>query len=277
MIYLEHTPVKPLNRFIESIWYCRADDLNSSNLTIPLVNHELVINFSENYRLTKADESSFRLENPMAWINGLQSNAYYSRSAGKHEMIGVLFKPTGLRAFTRFSSREFANDFVDPELIFGKPFLVVVERIREASEILEKILLVESFFIDQLKEGSSPSYLSDSVRRLSEAFAVKGSVKALCNEISITNKSLISTFNKYVGINPRKYSHLNVVNRAISMLSREPHQSLTSLTYELDFFDQAHFTKMFKSVTSLTPSQYSALVSENKVELGSPNFITLKG
>jgi len=277
MIYIEHFPTKKLSHLIEKIWYCRADEVSSVNLTIPLLNHELVFNFSQNYRVRKANEEHFRLENPLTWLNGLQSEAYYAYSNGRHEMIGILFTPMGLRAFTKFDSRDFADDFIDPVLIFGKSFQTLGVRIQETSNVKNKLLLIENFFTGQMNETRLPPYLVPSMQRLSTSFGSRGCVAHVCDQVSVTNKSLIAAFNKYVGINPTRFARLQTVNRAIKRLSREPMQSLTGLTYDLEFYDQPHFSNLFKLVTSLTPSQYAAMVIGRKVELDSPNFVTLQG
>ena len=246
-------------------------------MTVPLVNHELVINFSEDYSLTKLKDKEFTLKNPRAWINGLQSSACSSKSSGKHEMIGVLFTTTGLSSFTKIPLREFANKFIEPNMVFGKSFVSLVERLYETPKVKGKIDLVEGFFLERLHDSSYPRYLEESLFQLSNSFGDKGGVKRICEDMSITNKSLISAFNKYVGLSPIKYTHLQIVNKAISEIVSNPDQLLTSLTYDLNFFDQPHFNRLFKSYTSLTPTQYSSLVSNDQVETATPNFITTQG
>jgi AraC-like DNA-binding protein len=105
----------------------------------------------------------------------------------------------------------------------------------------------------------------------------KGSIASICNQAGISNKSLIKAFKKHIGMAPLKFAHLQAVNQAIGLLSKEPKQSFTKLAYGLNFYDQAHFTHVFKSITSLTPSEYAAYVVNKQTHLSSPNFISIAG
>lgn len=277
MTYLEHYPTNQLSHFIDKIWYCKADNLTATILAIPLPNHELVFNFSESYKVKKTGDTAFAIENPVAWINGLQSKAYFSYSKGKHEMLGVLFKANGLKAFLKCHSGDFLDNFIDANLVFGKPIQTLIQQIQNATLIADKISLTENFLLANLLELNCPKYLSYSINKVSEILVAKGSINNICNQISISNKSLIRAFKKYVGINPVKYSHLQAINNSLLLLSKEPKQSLTKLAYNLNFYDQSHFINLFKSVTSLTPSQYSTLVTNNQIDKTSPNFILIEG
>jgi len=100
------------------------------------------------------------------------------------------------------------------------------------------------------------------------------SVKDTCRQISISNKSLIKSYQKHIGITPIKYLQLQSINKALLHLSKDPKQSLTKLAYDLNFYDQAHFINSFKTITGITPTQYSNYVLNNKIDEGSPNFIS---
>ena len=277
MIYLEYFPQNELSRFVDKIWYCKADNLTRGNLTIPLPHHELVFNFSEDYKIRKAGENEFSIQNPVAWINGLQSKAYYSYSSGKHEMLGVLFKANGLRAFINFDAVELSQNFIHADLVFGNTLSKLIDQLQNTSAAGSKVLLAEKFLLNNLKDFTSPKYLSYSLQQLSGTIGAKGSISSICNTASVSNKSLIQAYRKHVGISPVKYSHLQALNKALILLANEPKQSLTKLAYSLNFFDQSHFNYVFKSLTSLIPSEYVAHIQNNNVDVNYPNFISLPG
>ncbi|MGB8192751.1 MAG: helix-turn-helix domain-containing protein [Chitinophagaceae bacterium] len=276
MTYTEYKPASQLSHCVEKIWYCRAENMHAVNLTIPLLHHELIFNFCDEYSVQKVNGGD-EISLPVAWINGLQSQAYYSYSSGRHEMLGVLFKPYGLKAFLKDPCHLLTDSFLDANLIFGNCFQYLVEEIQETGEVCQKVALVENFLTRRLADTPPPGYLLYSVQQLPNLFGTKGFVNELCKDISISNKSLITSFTKHIGINPVKFSHLQVINNAVQLLSEYPRQSLTSLGYTLKFYDQAHFIRLFKSVTSLTPSEYSAYVINRKTEPGSHNFISVQG
>jgi AraC-like DNA-binding protein len=276
MIYSEHYTSAPLSRFVEKIWYCKADTLINSCLTLPMPYHELVFNFSENYRIGPAGNQA-SVENSVAWISGLHSKPYYSFSSGRHEMLGILFKPDGLSAFQKYQAKEFCDKFTDASLVFGPTVNFFLEQVYGAQTLSEKIALTEKFLLKQLLPYHHPSYLGFTANRLKIAATTKGGIGQLCRQASVTNKSLIEAYKKHIGFRPARYAKLEKVNQALMLLAENPRQSLTSLAYELGFFDQSHFISSFKSFTTLTPRAYTSLILAGQVDPSAPNFISLQG
>lgn len=277
MTYFEQIPAAPLNNYIDKFWYCQADHLTNTTLTIPLLHHELIFNFSDHYSIARSAGSDVAIKNAAAWISGIQTSPVISKSAGKHEMLGVLFRPNGLKAFTKYYSSDFENNFIEPGLIFGKDFEPLLGQIQHAKGFATRVSLIQNYLVRNLKTEASPGYMDASFKLFHLPAAKRISVKEICNEISISNKSLIKSYQKHIGITPIKYLQLQSINKALEQIAKQPRQSLTKLAHELNFYDQAHFIHVFKTITSLTPRQYSDCVLNDYVEKASPNFISLKG
>ncbi len=275
MTYFEQKPTEQLSKYIDKFWYCHADSLTNSTLTIPLLHHELVFNFSDNYCISLKAGLDNILKNSKSWISGIQTRPIISKSEGKHEMMGVLFKPTGLKVFTKYYSSDFENNFIDATLIFDKSFNTLFEQLQNTKIAKAKISLIENYLIQNLNSDSLPQYLNASLNLFELATDKRISVKDTCNQILISNKCLIKSYQKYIGITPIKYLQLQSINKALLHLSKSPKQSLTKLAYDLNFYDQAHFIKLFKTTTNVTPTQYSDFVLKKRVDESSPNFISL--
>jgi AraC-like DNA-binding protein len=277
MTYFEQKPTEPLSKYIDKLWYCHAANFSNTTLTIPILHHELVFNFSDYYCLSRHGGHDNILRNPVSWISGIQTRAILSKCSGKHEMMGVLFKPNGLKAFTKYSSNDFENGFIDSSLVFNESFEDLLDQIQNTNVATTKLAVVENFLYKNLNLGDYPIYLRASLDLFELPNERRISIRDTCKQISITNKSLIKSFQKYIGITPSRYLKLQAVNKAMSHLTIDPQQSLTRLACDLNFYDQAHFAHVFKSTTSMTPTQYSACVIEKVVDKSSPNFISLPG
>jgi len=151
MTYFEQIPTGELSKYIDKFWYCQADDLTNSTLTIPFLHHELVLNFSDTYCLTRNAGLDNVLKNLKSWISGIQTQPIITKSSGKHEMIGVFFKPNGLRAFIKYHSSDFENCFIDATLIFDKSFPILLEQIQNTKIVQAKISLIENYLIKSFK------------------------------------------------------------------------------------------------------------------------------
>ena len=277
MIYSEHIPSLQLTQFVEKIWYCKAHSFASSSITIPFLHHELVFNFSDSYCIHKIGTPNDTLKNPRTWINGLHTKAYHTFCSGKHEMLGILFKPDGLKSFLPFHLQEFTEKTIDASLVFGNVINDVREQIQNARTVLEKIILLENFLLRNFSPSKQPPYLSYALEHLSNPGDSRVRITTLCKQLAISNKSLIHCFKKHIGVSPVTYIQLQLTNKALMRLSKNSAQSLTRLAYSLNFYDQSHFNHLFKSITTLTPSQYTAFVQTGQLDDSSPNFIQLKG
>lgn len=274
MNYIEYQPCPALNQWIEKIWYCHSGKLDSSVLTIPLLNHELVLNYSDHFLIHKRDQV---LHNPKGWINGLQTGSYTSISSGRHEMLGVLFKPDGLSSFLPHDSSVFLDHFVDPGDVMGNCFDELHGTIKTKPDPTGKLRILENWMLNNLNMRPKPAYLRHGMNSLTDYGGQRGEISRICKSLSISNKSLIHSFDRHVGAAPLLYAHLSGISKAIHSISRDPECNLTSLAHSLNYFDQSHFIGWFKHITSLTPSRYANLVAEGKVDQLSPHFISIMG
>lgn len=277
MTYYEQQPAKLLSKYIDKFWYCRTDDLTGTFLTIPFLHHELVFNFSDHYEVHDHQSKKTLIKNETSWINGIQTRPYITNSSGKHEMAGVLFKPNGLIAFTGFHAGEFKNNFFNASLIFTGHFRTLIDQMQNAITPSAKIALIEKFLIKKLFEQNSPQYVENAIQIFSQPSFEKPQVSEICRKLRISNKSLINSFDKFIGIGPAKYQMLQHINQALLKLAKDPDQSLTDLAYKLNFYDQAHFTNFFRNITTFSPSQYASLHRNKKADSDSLNFISLAG
>jgi AraC-like DNA-binding protein len=277
MLYYEHKPSGRLNKHVEKIWYCQAENHTINCVSVPLLNHELIINFSEEYNFQLTASESQKFYNPKSWISGIQDRPILTQSRGQHRMIGVLFSPDGLQAFTRLASKTFAQSFKDPRSIFGEDYSRLLSNLTSNTSMDSSISLVEEFLNKKLTVSASPKRVEAYLDHFLNVDSDLVSVRDACTDLSISNKSLVSSFSKYIGTTPLKFLHLVRINLAINRICADPQLSLTDLAYELNYADQSHFTNSFKSLVGISPSNYAKKVKNGIVEKSAPNFILGEG
>lgn len=72
---------------------------------------------------------------------------------------------------------------------------------------------------------------------------------------------------------PKKYVQLSLVNAAVAQIAAQPEMPLTEVAYDQGFYDQAHFIRIFKSFTGITPSKYKYAVQRGLTHATFPNVI----
>lgn len=108
-----------------------------------------------------------------------------------------------------------------------------------------------------------PSLRSTTNRSLEEACEY---VRARCNRplrlgevarhVFMNPCYLSRKFKQSLGISFSQYLHLVRIERAVARLQAEPGVSLKDLAFSLGFSSPSHFTRVFKRITGLTPTQY---------------------
>lgn len=169
----------------------------------------------------------------------------------------VLFQPFGFFGVTGIPSSKLINNFEDSYLIFGKEILELKERIQQSSSSIEVINLFNSFFTKKLKETNyaiNPYLIST----LKNAHKVKGNITVtkLCTQIGVKERKLQRLFSEQIGISPKKYIRNIKLHSFLGLLRKENHSSLTELSLEAGYYDQAHLIKEFKKTIGFNPSMY---------------------
>jgi AraC-like DNA-binding protein len=275
MNYIEYSPSHILAPYVDRLWYCHAETSNITQLTIPLVYHELVLNFSTDYKIADVATPHHYESLHRTWISGLRTTSYFSKSQGRHEMMGVLFRFDGLKSFIKIQSSEFSNGYLDASIIFGRHIDETMEKMDQEPSIDNKFKLLEKFLIQFFK----PHHMNDRYHSRSMSFKATiddyGHIRKLCNELGVSNKSLIENYKTHIGLSPSKFNHLLTINKAMHLIAKHPNCSLTQLAYDLNFYDQSHFIHIFKTMTHLTPKTFAQYVLDNKIDPITPNFISV--
>ncbi|RYD93461.1 MAG: AraC family transcriptional regulator [Sphingobacteriales bacterium] len=82
------------------------------------------------------------------------------------------------------------------------------------------------------------------------------SVDALSRSVCYSTKQLGRVSKQLFGLVPETLTSYKKFMEAVQAMHR-PHRSLTEIAYEAGFCDQAHFTRVFKSYSGLTPKEYN--------------------
>lgn len=194
---------------------------------------------------------------PETFLFGQISENHDFQIYGKTTIAIVLFQPFGFFGITGIHSSKYINDFEDSYLIFGKEILELKERLQLSSSSREVINYFNSFFIKKLNESNfvlNP-YLMNTLQL---AHQRKGNiaVNELCAQIGVKERKLQRLFSEQIGVSPKKYIRNIKLHSFLGLLKYKSHSSLTQLSLEAGYYDQAHLIKEFKKTVGFNPSTY---------------------
>jgi AraC-like DNA-binding protein len=81
-------------------------------------------------------------------------------------------------------------------------------------------------------------------------------IRDLASQIGITQKHLISQFEKVVGLRPKSFARISKFNKVLKVIEDRQQIEWASIASECGYYDQAHFIKEFHTFSGLNPSAY---------------------
>lgn len=209
-------------------------------------------------------ETDFIIQ-PRAFVVGQITEAFVIEPTGYVNCFATRFYPYGFANFVNTSVNDLANTETPLVALFGETNANALEqKIREASDTLERIQIVEGFLSGLLNQQTTIDHIVKSSIDL--LFATNGSLpihEVLKNDPS-KRRQLERKFIKQIGLSPKQLGKVIRLQSALSMMVNEKAESLSQIAYESEYYDQAHFIKDFKEFTGINPK---AFLTDEKMTL----------
>jgi len=194
------------------------------------------------------------------FLSGQQKNHYDIIINKEISLFSVVFQPEGLRQFFNLPVNQLFNLNVSLHDIDKKLYREIECRLSETVSFEMKVKMIELYFLGLLEknyrdyEFKRVQYMMNCVRKS------HGNVKIdfLASEACLGRKQFERVFSESVGAIPKQYLNTVRFQYAIYQKSRNNNLSITELAYECGYFDQAHLTNEFKTMSGLTPKQFFA-------------------
>lgn len=82
------------------------------------------------------------------------------------------------------------------------------------------------------------------------------SLESIANSFHFTSSYLTKIFKKYTGETPLKYIIDLKINKAKDLMEKEPSLSIKEISQVVGYYDQHYFSRIFKNVTGMNPTDY---------------------
>lgn len=191
-----------------------------------------------------------------AGITGITDSYRVFKNAANTGTILVYFTETGFARFTSLPVNELFDLSISLEHIFDKAVIKnTEEQLAAAMTDQQRVAIVEQLLLSQLRDIAADQLIDEAVRLIVQS---KGTVriKELNERLFISPSPFEKRFRKQVGTSPKKFASIVRFNALLDDLKQAT--SLTSLSYEHRFFDQAHFIKDFRQFAGETPDRFKA-------------------
>ncbi len=264
-----HIPTSSLSQSIDCFYLNLADQFETSLITYPMLNQELVFNLGECFEVKDLNDT-YSTKYLSSWISGLHTNPILTQTKGKHLSVGILFKPWGLYQIFGISPAALTNTAIDTQIIGNKLMKEFVHEQTENISLDSFLPSFENFMLQHFKPKEIKQEVIQTIHTIQSSQIQKGTMGKIAGELKISPKTFIHYFNQTVGVSPIQYLHLLQVNQAIQLITKCPTKSLTDIGLQVGFYDQSHFIKTFKKICNLSPNAFrnNSRKQVNSVQFG---------
>ncbi|HTM99061.1 MAG TPA: helix-turn-helix domain-containing protein [Pedobacter sp.] len=256
MDYQTFEPNSPINSFVKCYWTLAAapQDPPEKQRIVPDGCMEMIFHRGDHYRQYLQDGQI--IDQPHCFVFGQITKALEIEPTGVTSIFAVRFQPDGFTPFATLPLKQMENKAVSLWELFGDEGRELEIKILNAESTEARIVLIESFLLARLV---APELINRVIKSsVKTILKLKGqlSVSELSEKVNINRRQLERRFADTIGLSPKQLAKIIRLQITLNTMLNKDFESLTSLAYEGDYFDQAHFIKDFKEFTGVNPKKF---------------------
>ena len=254
-----HAPSPFLSDYVEAFWHVSGYVPYQRDKILPTEHIELIINLADHHRVYADVQDERFILNENAWICGLQRSYLVTEAMGRSELVGIRFKPAGLFPFLGMPVAELDDLIIELECVWGCWIEEIREQLFHCQSVAGRFAILEHSLRARYQQPDQKwhamqycaAYLSDPNHPLSIADLAEG--------MGYSQRHLIKQFRRVVGLTPKLFARINRFHRILQRAGRTRSPDWGDLAYQCGYYDQAHFSKDFRSFSGLNPQAYTQL------------------
>lgn len=258
--FKRYAPSMQLAPFVQCYWFIQSSTghhTQTSEYLHPDGGMSITFNFSDNLTIDDGSHDDVGL------LDGANTTTRVMHINGQFNAVGIRFLPAGARAFIGMPLNEIKSQLLSfnelPELGLQQ----LHHQLAEAKSHTYKINLIKNWLSKIIHQEQQASAVINGALQFLNHRHGNVTISTLANHFDINKRKLERLFNDQVGLTAKEYAQTRRIKQARLYLKQHPELSLTDIAYELGFYDQAHFIKLFKHVVGISPKSYQ-LKSQQK-------------
>jgi AraC-like DNA-binding protein len=194
-----------------------------------------------------------------AAVHGISRRRFERLLEGTGWALGTKFLPAGIEPFTRLAVRELTDRVLGLGEVFGDAGARLERACPPQLGPDHALARVHRFLRDRIPSAPDPRReLTEEVLADMRQAAPGERVADVAVRHHVSERTLQRLFSAYVGIGPKWVLQRYRLHEAVEQLQAQREVDWARLALELGYYDQAHFTRDFRSLVGRTPAQYDA-------------------
>ena len=191
-------------------------------------------------------------------VQGIREYPLLANLQGKLDKVTILFKPLGIN---RFGVAGFGDAYPEPSMFFNtwddNPlYTEFLKSFYATHDIKTRGELLEDFLLGMYAPIEADEILLRAID-LMECFDDHISIEDICHQLNINIRTFNRLFKKHLGVSPVSYRKVARFRHSLqNKLFDSNLKRLTDIAYQSNYYDQAYFNKMYRSLTDSNPQRF---------------------
>ncbi len=246
-------PCCQLKHIVKYYWIYEVENINHCELVYPTGDPLILFHYGNPFKKNNIDGSE--TVQPLFCVSGQSTSWQRIAAQSVSGVIGVYFYPHMMKALFPFSLDEITDTAIDLADVL-KSAAETEDRYLNCKSITNRLQIVEKFIIENLlpQNGTHLGMVQFTVDMIINSKGANISHGKLISQSGYSERQFERIFKTYVGISSQQFIEIIRLNHAVSLLPSD--RSLTQIAFDSGFYDQSHFIRTFKRLTSLTPGDF---------------------
>lgn len=258
MSFVVHYPGPPVSAYVEYFYSPTGPMPYAAERVMPAPCADLKINFGDAFRAWRGGEAAAAEVLNDSWCMGVWDEFHTVTWPVTPDYVGVRFRPGGAFAMLGVEAAELSNRVVALDAVLGRFAAEVRERLYEAGGPQARFRVLEAMLAGHIRRRPDTGRIASVLKTLADSHG-HVQVADLSRKADISQKHLITLFNRMVGVPPKTLARLYRLQHVLDTIDVGRPVVWTEVAQDHLYFDQAHFNKDFKRFTGHTPGEYLAL------------------
>ncbi|TWR26505.1 helix-turn-helix transcriptional regulator [Mucilaginibacter pallidiroseus] len=256
------TPKSPeLQKHISYFYFLSTDDnFDTSYYAFPHVNTVLNIHQRANFEIKDYYTRVYgdTQTRYAACVQGIREYPLLAHLHGRLNKVTILFRPLGIN---QFGIENFGAKYGQPSMVFNSwdtnplyhDFLAAFYN---TESITSRCEILETFLLKIYQPIAAHTALFKAIEMLNDV-ENDISVDEISTELGYNIRTFNRVFKKALGVSPVAYRKVarfrhSLQNRMLSASLKK----LTDIAYQSNYYDQAYFNKIYRSLTGTNPQRF---------------------
>ena len=226
------------------------------NMILPDGAMELIVNLGDAQKLCQRNDLAKHTVFRHSWISGERSAPIVIDEIGHVHLVGVRLRAGGAWPFLGIPLREFTDQVVELEMIFGREIDDLRDRLGEAPDEDSQFDLLESWLVQRARSRTPATPSVGHALRMIHSGLDTVRIGKIADTIGISHKHLLREFDRCVGLTPKLFARLCSFQRVIRSVGQKAEVDWADTAATCGYHDQAHLIHEFRAFSGLTPASY---------------------